>query len=251
MKINTETKEATSMEADTEVIGGLGLQQQSESFNEERVAVARTEEMEEKKEPKINKNNIENRSEAKLNTKTEKATSMGADTEAIGELGLQQHVDKWGITATYTEDNRLMEGTKLYKGTICGQRIIIDGLEGWDPNDLEDEDTMDDEKLMQQQSFQSFQRRKKDLNTVGATDTIGATEEDKNNIINNDGEQDGQELELEEGEIKEDEGKTTETSVSSDEDRCDMDDKTTSRRSTRKEKKAEGEKGGRRTKKLG
>ena len=100
---------------------------------------------------------------------------MEADTEAISEAGQQQYVDKQGATVVHTEDNRLMEGTKLYKGIKCGQGTIIEGWDHLDEYDLGEENTMDDEELIKQKSFQSFQRRKKELNTISATDSIGAT----------------------------------------------------------------------------
>ena len=94
---------------------------------------------------------------------------------------------------------------------------------GWDSDELGEENTMDDENLIQQRSLQSFQRRTKDLNnTIGATGATGATEEDNNRTISKDGERDDSRG-LEEGEIVEDEGKNTEAAVASDEDRCAMD----------------------------
>ena len=75
MKTNTETEEATNMEANTEVIGGLGLQQEK---RERKGGVA---------------------------AETKETTNMEAEKEAIGEVGLQQHVDKRGATAVHTKDN--------------------------------------------------------------------------------------------------------------------------------------------------
>ena len=69
---------------------------------------------------------------------------------------------------------------------------------------------MDDEELIKQRSVQSFQRRKKELNT------IDATEEDKKGTISQEGERDSRKLEK--GEIMEDKRKITETSVASDEE---------------------------------
>ena len=99
---------------------------------------------------------------------------------------------------------------RTYKSTKCGQGIEIEGWDDLDNYDVEDEETMDDEELIKQRSVQSFQRRKKELNT------IDATEEDKNSTISKEGERDSRKLE--EGEIMEDKRKITETSVASDEE---------------------------------
>ena len=75
---------------------------------------------------------------------------MGADTEVIGGSGLQQHDEsfhKRGATAARMENNNLMEGTGLIKGTISGQAIIIDGWDdSWESDDIE-ENTMDEELI--------------------------------------------------------------------------------------------------------
>ena len=169
-KLSIKTEEATNMEADTEVIGVLVLQQQAARGREGGASAARTEEMEEKKEPKTSKD--KNRSKA-------------------DEAGLQQHLDKQGAAAAHTDNNRLMEGTKSYKGIKCGQGIVIEGWDHWDDYDLEEENIMDDEELIKQRSFQSFQRRKKELNT------IDTTEKDKNSTMSEEGERDSRRLEKE------------------------------------------------------
>ena len=51
------------MRADTEVIGGSGLQQHVKRFLKEGAVAVRKEQMEEKKEQKINEENIENNRE--------------------------------------------------------------------------------------------------------------------------------------------------------------------------------------------
>ena len=124
--------------------------------------------MEEKTETKINEN--ENKrdsdSESKHNTKTEEATNMEADTEVVGGSGLRQHVEsfhKRGATAARMEDNNLMEGTGLIKGTISGQAIIIDGWDGWESDDIEEEKTMN-EKLIKQQFHYTITGNRDDEN---------------------------------------------------------------------------------------
>ena len=134
--------------------------------------------------------------------------------ETSGEAGRQQ-VDKRGVTDAHTEDKKLMEGTRLYKGTKCGQGIVIEGWDDWDEYDLEEKNTIDDEELIKQKSVQSFQRREKELINNVAMESIGAMEE-HNSTNQKEGERDNRGLDKEE--TKEDEGTTTETSVASDEE---------------------------------
>ena len=119
-----------------------------------------------------------NRSKAKLTTETEEATNMEADTETIGEAGLK----RW---------------------------------EDWDEDDLEEKNTINDEELINQRSIQSFQRREKELSNNVAMESIGTMEE-HNSTNQKERERDNRGSDKEE--MKEDEGKTTETSVASDEE---------------------------------
>ena len=135
--MNTKTEESTNMETNTEVIGGSVVQQAARD-REGGASVARTEEMEKKKEPKTSED--KNRSKAKLNTETEETTNMEADTETIGEAGLKQ----W---------------------------------EDWGEDDLEEKNTINDEELINQRSIQSFQRRENELSNNVAIESIGAMEE--------------------------------------------------------------------------
>ena len=89
-----------------------------------------TEQTEEGKLEKVKTNTNENENGQELNTETEEATIIGADTEVIGGSGLQKHAERFhakGAAAARTEDNRMTEATEaknsegLIKGTISGQ----------------------------------------------------------------------------------------------------------------------------------
>ena len=139
------------MEADTEVIGGSALQQHLKRFFKEGAAAAHKEEMEEKKEQKINEDNIGNNKEMKMNTETEEATNMRAETEVIGGSRRQQQAERGhegGAAAARTEEteNRITEAIeaknseKLATGTISRQTRIRDG---WESDEVEEENTLD------------------------------------------------------------------------------------------------------------
>ena len=86
---NHGTEEVTNMGTDTVTTNdGVLLKNKTDGPEEkagEKAESNKAPVVEETTEPK----KIENDSESKLNTKTEEATSMGADTEVTGGLGLQ------------------------------------------------------------------------------------------------------------------------------------------------------------------
>ena len=95
---NNGTEEATIMGADMEVTnvevsssGHNNVEGPDENVGEK--SESNTEQMEEGKLDKVKTNINENgnENEQELNTKTEEATIMGADTEVIGASGLQKH----------------------------------------------------------------------------------------------------------------------------------------------------------------
>ena len=159
---NDGTEKVTNMGTDTVTTNG-GVSLKNNMDGPEKKAGEKAESnkapVEEKTEPKIN----ENDNETKLNTETEEATSMGADTEVIGGSGLRQHVERFherGATAARTEDNNIMEEIGSIKGTIDGGEVDFDDWDKWESDDVEEKNTMDeDEKLIQQQRMQIFQRR--------------------------------------------------------------------------------------------
>ena len=114
---NNGTEKVTNMEIDTVTTnGGVLLKNNMDGPDKKAGGKAESNRapVEETMEPKINKNKnkYKNDIESELNTKTEEATSMGADTEVIGGSGLQKHVERFhekGATVARTEDNRMME----------------------------------------------------------------------------------------------------------------------------------------------
>merc|ERR1712161_154153 len=147
---------------------------------------------EETETEKRNENENKDSESESNNTKTEEATNMEADTEASGESGLQQHVKnfhKKGATAARMENNNFVGPKKSYKGIKCGQATVIEGWEDWDSEDMGEEDTIDDEDLIQQLSTQSYQRRMEDVanedkKTCGTENKNKGTEyKNKNNNI--------------------------------------------------------------------
>ena len=116
---NNGMEEATNMGADTEVnsvwvlIPSCRLNN-AEDFDENIVEKSKKEQSEESTKSeqvtKINKNNQE------LNTKTKKATNMGANTEVIGVLiGLQNHVERFHVNGA-AESKRTVEEEEAERG---------------------------------------------------------------------------------------------------------------------------------------